>query len=188
MKRKFMCLLLAAVMAISCFAAFGCSPAEDETVEGGTTEDTALGTVTLTLWIPTHEDTTEEAILAVQEALYKVTQARYETAIELHAVPYDEYEAAVDARLTAIEEIKAFEEAEAERKRKEAKEAAKKAKEEGVTTAPETTAEPEETTAVEDTYVNDIGMTVLRYPEVEEDQMDLDELKALIADIEKRRK
>jgi len=60
MKRKFMCLFLALAMALSCFAFVGCSSDEDETVEGGTTDETALTTVTLTLWIPTGKNTTEE--------------------------------------------------------------------------------------------------------------------------------
>lgn len=170
MKRKFMCLLLALAMAFSCFAAVGCSSEEDETLEGTTTDEAALTTVTLTLWIPTYENTTEEAVLAVQEAMNKITKAKFETAIELHAIPYDDYEEAINARLTEIEEAIAFEEAEAERKRKEAKELAAQ----GITTAAEETTSEEETTAVEEeTYVNDIGMTVVKYPEVEENQMDI---------------
>ena len=171
MKRKLTCLILAFVMAFSCFAVVGCSSnSDDETVEGDTTDESALTTATLTLWIPTDKNTTEEAILAVQEAMNKILKAKFETAIELHAIPSDQYEAAVDARLTEIEEKIAFEEEEAERKRKEAKELAAQ----GITTAAEeeTTAE---TTAAggEETVVNDLGMTVLRYPEVEETQMDI---------------
>ena len=170
MKRKFMCLFLALAMAFSCFAIVGCSDDADETVEGGTTDESALTTVTLTLWVPTNKNTTEEAILAVQEAINKITKAKFETAIELHAIPEDKYDAAVDARLTEIEEKIAFEAAEAERKRQEAKELAAQ----GITTAVEETTAAEETAAEgEETFVNDIGMTVLKYPEVEETQMDI---------------
>ncbi|MBE6560100.1 MAG: hypothetical protein E7662_03155 [Ruminococcaceae bacterium] len=170
MKRKFMCLFLALAMALSCFAFVGCSSDEDETVEGGTTDETALTTVTLTLWIPTGKNTTEDAILAVQEAINKITKAKFETAIELHAIPENKYDEAIDARITEIEEKIAFEAAEAERKRQEAKELAAQ----GITTAVEETTAAEETTASEEeTYVNDIGMTVLKYPEVEETQMDI---------------
>lgn len=171
MKRKLLCLLLALVMAVSCFAVAGCSEEDEETIEGTTTDETALTTVTLTLWIPTDEDTTEEAILAVQDAINKITKAKFETAIELHAIPSDEYEAAVEARFVEIDEVIAFEKAEAARKKQEALEMAAQ----GITTAAE-----EETTAADDaavdgeeTYVNDIGMTVVRYPEVETNQMDI---------------
>jgi len=171
MKNKLLCLFLAIVMLISCLAVAGCSSkTDDETVDGSTTDESALTTATLTLWIPTDKSTTEDAILAVQEAMNKILKVKYETAIELHAIPSDKYEAAIDARLTEIEEKIAFEEAEAERRKQEAKALAAQ----GITTAAEeTTSEAETTNAAEETYVNDLGMTVIRYPEVEEDQMDI---------------
>ena len=91
MKRKLVCLLLAFATVFSCFAFAGCSKgAGDKTVDGTTTDTASLTTVTLTLWLPTDEDTTEEAVLAVQEAINKITKSRFETAIELHAIPRDE--------------------------------------------------------------------------------------------------
>lgn len=170
MKRKLVCLLLAFATVFSCFAFAGCSKeGGDKTVDGTTTDTASLTTATLTLWIPTDEDTTDEAILAVQEAINKITKSKFETAIELHAIPRDEYAAAIDARITEIEEHIIFEEEEAKRKREEAKSLAAQ----GITTAPETTAP--ETTAPEgeDTYVNEIGMQLLKYPEVGEYQMDI---------------
>ena len=170
MKRKLVCLLLAFATVFSCFAFTGCSKeAGDKTVDGTTTDTASLTTVTLTLWLPTDEDTTEEAILAVQEAINKITKSKFETAIELHAIPRDQYAEAIDVRITEIEEHIIFEEEEAKRKREEAKSLAAQ----GITTAPETTAP--ETTAPEgeDTYVNDIGMQILKYPEVGEYQMDI---------------
>ena len=170
MKRKLVCLLLAFATVFSCFAFAGCTKKSgDTTVEGTTTDSASLSTVTLTLWVPTDEDTTEEALLAVEEAINKITKAKFETAIELHAIPSDEYDAAVDARIKEIEDHIAFEEEEAARKRKEAASLAAL----GQTMPPETTAP--ETTAPEgeDTYINDIGMQILKYPEVGEYQMDI---------------
>lgn len=170
MKRKLVCLLLAFATVFSCFAFAGCNKKSgDTTVEGTTTDSASLSTVTLTLWVPTDKDTTEEALLAVEEAINKITKAKFETAIELHAIPSDEYDAAIDARIKEIEDHIAFEEEEAARKRKEAASLAAL----GQTMPPETTAP--ETTAPEgdDTYVNDIGMQILKYPEVGEYQMDI---------------
>ena len=165
MKNKLLCLLLAMAMLVSCFAFAGCSDDKDETVEGDAT-GTAATTATLTLWIPTDEDTTEEAILAVQEAINKITKPKFDTAIELHAIPSDEYEAAIEARITEIEEAKILEEEEAKRKKEEPKQNAAQ--------AGKTTTAADETMPVEDeTYVNDIGMTVVKYPEVEPNQMDI---------------
>ena len=146
MKRKLVCLLLAFATVFSCFAFAGCTKESgDTTVEGTTTDSASLSTVTLTLWVPTDEDTTEEALLAVEEAINKITKAKFETAIELHAIPSDEYDAAVDARIKEIEDHIAFEEEEAARKRKEAASLAAL----GQTMPPETTAP--ETTAPETT-------------------------------------
>jgi len=168
MKRKLMCLFLAFVMVFASLAAAGCSASDDEMVEGGTTDESALTTVTLTLWLPTNRNTSEAAILAVQEELNKILNAKFETAIELHAIPYDEYDEAIDARLTEIEEKIAQQEAEEEERRQKAKEMAAN----GITTAEETTGDAE-TSEGEETFVNDLGMTMLKYPEVEDTQMDI---------------
>ncbi len=160
MKNKLMCLLLAVIMVLSCFAVVGCSDEGDETVEGeGTTQTTVTSTATLTLWLPTDENTTEEAILAVQDAMNKLLKPKFSTAIELHAVPSDEYEAAIDARFTEIEE--GLKNGSASDKKQNAQQLATQsgADETGV--------------VVEETYVNDIGMTVLKYPEVGANQMDI---------------
>ena len=88
----------------SCFAFAGCSDQSgDKTVESTETDGSSLSTVTLTLWVPTDEDTTEEAILAGEEAINKITKAKFESAIELHATPSDKYDAAIEARITEIE-------------------------------------------------------------------------------------
>ncbi len=166
MKNRLACLFLALVMTLSCFVFAACSSkTEEEALEGSEQDSTKLTTATLTLWIPTDKSTTEEALLAVQDAINKITKAKFETAIELHAIPSAQYETARDAKLTEIEEQIAFEEAEAARKREEAKLAAQQ----GITTE-ETT---EETTVPEDDeiFVNDA--VDLEYPPVEDTQMDI---------------
>lgn len=156
MKNKLMCLLLALAMLLSCFAVVGCSDDKDDTVEGDASAGTDLSTATLTLWLPTDEDTTEEAILAVQEEMNKILKSKFNTAIELHAIPSDEYEAAIDARLTEIEEG-----------------IANKAEDTQQSAAVGTTAAADTSSAEDETYVNDIGMTVVKYPEVGANQMDI---------------
>ncbi len=167
MKNRLACLFLALVMLLSCFAFAACSSKTDEeALEGSETDTSALTTATLTLWIPTDKSTTEEAILEVQEAINKITKAKFETAIELHAIPSAQYETARDAKLTEIEEQIAFEEAEAARKREEAKLAAQGLLETEETTE-ETTVPPED----DEIFVNDAAD--LEYPPVEETQMDI---------------
>ena len=122
--------------------------------------------MTLTLWAPTSEKTTDAAIAAVQDAVNEITQGKFDTSIELHLIPQDEYQAAIDARMEEIAKLKEEEELAAEKKREEAK-AAKEASEETETTE-------EDTTPTEDeTYVNELGISVVKYPEVEPQQMDI---------------
>ncbi len=171
MKRSLLCLLLAALMVFTCFAFAGCSEDKEEEKDPSKVDDSAM---TLTLWLPTDENTTEEAILAVQEAINKITKANYDTAIELHAINSAEYEAAVDAR---IEEIKATIQAEKDAAKAE-KDSAKQttADSDGSDAADTTVAvteAPETTGAEDETYVNDKGMTVVKYPEVGAKQMDI---------------
>ncbi len=172
MNKKLSSLFLAMMMVLSMMAGCSSSSGEDETVEASAdTEEASRISMTLTLWIPTSEDTTEEAILATQDAINSLTQSKYDTAIELHAIPEDEYQDAIDARM---EEIAAKKEEEALAE-EAAREAAKALKEQGGDAAAEETEEESEseTEGDEETYVNDLGITVVKYPEVEETQMDI---------------
>lgn len=169
MKKKLLSLLLAGLM-LSSGLLTGCSSKTDgdETVEAtADTEKSSRVSMTLTLWAPTSDKTTEEAISAVQDAVNEITQAKFDTSIELHLIPQDEYQAAIDARMEEIAKLKEEEELAAEKKREEAK-AAKEADK----TETETETESEESEE-DETYVNELGITLVKYPEVEPQQMDI---------------
>ena len=170
MNKKLLSLFLAIMMVLSMLAGCSSQSEGDETVEASAdTEESSRISMTLTLWIPTSEDTTEEAVLAAQDYINSLTQTKFDTAIELHAIPEDEYQEAIDARM---EEIAAKKEEEALAE-EAAREAAKALKEQDG--EEETVAEGEESESEEDeeTYVNDLGITVVKYPEVEDTQMDI---------------
>ncbi len=170
MNKKLLSLFLAILMVLSMLAGCSSNADGDETVEASAdTEETSRISMTLTLWIPTSDDTTEEAILATQDAINALTQPKFDTAIELHAVPEDEYQEAIDARMAEIA-AKKEEEALAE---EAAREAAKALKEQDGEAAAEETETETETEEDEETYVNDLGITVVKYPEVEDTQMDI---------------
>ncbi|MBR4960919.1 MAG: hypothetical protein IKY52_08490, partial [Clostridia bacterium] len=170
MNKKLLSLFLAILMVMSMLAGCASGGEGDETVEASAdTEESSRISMTLTLWIPTSEDTTEEAILAVQDAINALTQPKFDTAIELHAIPEDDYQEAIDARMEEIA-LKKEEEALAEEAAREAAKALKD--QEGAaaeTVAEETEAESED----DETYVNELGITVVKYPDVEETQMDI---------------
>ena len=169
MNKKLLSLFLAIMMVLSMLAGCSSKSGEDETVEASAdTEESSRISMTLTLWIPTSENTTEEAVLAAQDYINSLTQAKFDTAIELHAIPEDEYQDAIDERMAEIA-AKKEEEALAE---EAAREAAKALKEQGGE-AEETETEETETEEDEETFVNELGITVVKYPEVEDTQMDI---------------
>ena len=62
--------------------------------------------MTISLWIPTNENTTPEAIKLVEAELNKYTTAKYDTQIELNAISEDEYEKAIEDKLISIDDEK----------------------------------------------------------------------------------
>lgn len=166
MNKKLMCLFLSTAMLLGTLAGCSSNAGEEENVEAtADTEESSRRSMTLSLWLPTDKNTTEEAIEQTEAAINRLTQAKYDTAIELHAIPRDQYQSAIDARISEIEKIIEDEEIAAEEKRKLAKENKEKVE--------ETEAETEETVSEEETYVNDLGITVIKYPDVADTQMDI---------------
>lgn len=163
MTKKLICLLLAMIMVLGMFV--GCAE-EDENIDPSTeTADTQASkrvAMTLSLWLPTDDGTTEEAKELVEEAINKITQAKYDTAIELHLIPRSEYKETIDAKIEAVKKATADKKAAEEARRKELKNKGQK-----VEDTTETEPEPEET------LVNDLGITITAYPEVADTQLDI---------------
>ncbi len=168
MNKKLISLFLAMIMVLGIFT--GCSTdATEEDVEAtADTEESARVSMTLSLWAPTEDGTTEEAIEAVEAAMNRLTQAKFDTAIELHLLPRDTYWDTVSAKLEEIRVAIEEEELAAEEKRK----ALRAAKARGETVEEETE-ETAETVVEEETVVNDLGITIIQYPEVGEKQLDI---------------
>ena len=166
--KKLISLALAAILLLGVFA--GCNRVNmDEDVEAADTEATSRIAMTLTLWLPT-DGATDEDIEAVSAAINRLTQAKYDTAIDFKLIPRAQYADAVDARLNEITTMIEEEEAAAEARRKELKEL----KAQGITVEEEPE-EEEEAVVVEEeeTIVNELGITITKYPEVGEKQFDI---------------
>lgn len=163
MKRKLLCILLSALMIASTLILSSCSTASSKDPENEEEKEKSVRTpATITIWVPTDKNTTSEAISLVQAELNKITQNTYSTAIELHAIPSDQYEEKLNARMEEISEIKKQTDAEKKARRKAEREARKN----GETLAPVTTTAVEEVAPT----VNEYGMT---FPSVSSTQLDL---------------
>lgn len=165
MKKRLFCLLLCLLMVLPAVLMTGC--ADDEEITAAI-EGTSIKALTLTLYSITNENTTEEAIAAVQDAINEITEREFNTHIILRLFPEKEYSKLIMEKISAIEEQLRKEEAE-EAARKVAQKAAKAA---GVTT-PAATTEESTTDETEETQLNEYGLPVTVYPEEDGDQLDI---------------
>ncbi len=146
MYKKILALILAMLMVAGML--ISCSGEEEEDDEAA--DSSTRVSMTLSLWLPTDEETTDEAIALVEDAINDITKAKFDTAIELHAIPRDEYQAAIDARMAEIEE--------------------KVSAEDDYYSDDE---DESQTEVEEETIVNELGISVTKYPEVGDKQMDI---------------
>ena len=123
MKRRITCLLLCFVMVFSAFGLIACSGSDKEEKDSDSFTRTPM---TLSLWVPTYEGTTQDSISQVEAALNKITKAQYNTAIELHLIQSDKYEEQVDAKLAEINDILTKTEAEKKAQKQAEREARKR--------------------------------------------------------------
>lgn len=112
MTRKIISLMLALVLLCS-FAMTGCSKDgnEDNRNASADIEENPRLPLRLSLWLPTDESTTDEARALVSAEINKLTIAKYNTAIDLHLVPRDEYQETMDAKIEEVAIARAAKEA-----------------------------------------------------------------------------
>lgn len=150
MKRRLVCLLLALFMMLPMIAMTACGG--DEEANADDMEEEERNYVTIDLWLPYYEGTTEESIQLVQDALNEICEDKYSTHLVLHFVESDEYELAIQDRFVEMQEAQ-------ERLENESK-------------VEDTEAEGAETEAVE-TETDEYGVPTIVYPAVGETQMDI---------------
>ena len=172
MNKKLTSLLLAALLTAGSLV--GCSSkAEEEDVATADTEQSVRVSMTLTLALPTKSGTTDEAAQKVEAAINRLTQAKFDTAIDLRLIPENEYQAYIDDTLSSINTKILEEESAAESRRKEIK----ALKAQGVDVSGMDTGDDEETTETveteEETIVNDLDISIKQYPEVGDTQFDI---------------
>ncbi len=169
MKRRILSLLLCIVMVLTSVFAASCGTAktgDGASTETGEQSSIERSSMTLTLWMPVEEGTTEEALELVEEAINKITQTKFDTAIKLYGIPTDDYEDAVQTQMADIKERIDNADKLAIERRKAEREAAKK----GETLGPEWYTDADE--EIENPY-DLIVDSAAGYPHVENNQMDI---------------
>ena len=158
MKKKITCLFLALMMILPLIGMSACSPDSGEISES----DKERSSMTVDLWLPCYDGTTEDSIALVQQALNEICENKYSTHLVLHFVPSNEYETAVLNRFDEIEEEKVRQELESIAKRNQTDDGGKSEEKKSA-----------DTEAAIVTETDEYGLPVVVYPEVRADQMDL---------------
>lgn len=160
MNKRIICLLLSAIMLLS-VALTGCSKKTDDEAMENVTEKASERTMTLTMYLMSESEVSEEQASKIEEAVNKITKSKFKTRLILKYFTEEEYtEALEDAfRKTADE--------------KAAKKAAEKALKEAIKRGEATSAVTTTGTTAEETIINELGVTELKYPTVSENQVDI---------------
>ncbi|MDD6798870.1 MAG: hypothetical protein PUE85_00400 [Firmicutes bacterium] len=161
MKKKWLSLILAALMMLSVFLT-GCQ--EEETSKEIDTDERTRP-MTITLYGMTNKSTTPEAIELVQDAMNIYTEGQFNTHIILRLYPEEDYFETILKKLEEIEKRIEREEEEA----KEARRIARELKKQGITTEEETTIGETEA----ETYYDRYGIKKTVYPEEKGEQLDI---------------
>lgn len=154
MRRKLICLMLCLV-ALMTLAFTGCSGEAEETGEEDK-QQSARTPVTVNMWLVSENEVDAETEAAVEAAFNSLTQSKFTTKVDLIFLTADEYFNVLDENLTAAAQYKL---------------------DNSAISLPIIGVGSEETTEVVETTVetvtNELGQHLLKYPDVEEGQMDI---------------
>ena len=161
MKKSLLALLMALIMCLSVLV--GCASDKDDEADVMNT-DSETKPITITLYAPTKNTTTQKEIEVVQEAFNSITQAKFNTNVVLKLIPEDEYENVIQSTIDSIHNQQEEEEA-AEQSRLDAE---REAMLRGETLA------SNETEASADKQTNSsVDNPEIKYPAVKKNQLDI---------------
>ena len=161
MNKRLLCLLLCLIMLMS-VAFAGCAKKTDEESTEEITEQASKSTVTLSLYLMSEEEISDEQAQKIEDAANRITKSKFKAKLDIRYFTEEQYnEALEDAFKKTKNEIAA---------KKAAEQALKEAIKNGkATKAPETSAEVTE----EETVITEFGTTELKYPSITDHQIDI---------------
>ncbi len=183
MKKRLICLTMSILMLLACVLT-GCS-GTDKTDEGeeSTVDNSAK---TITMWVVTSDETTEEAKKLVNEEFTKITKSKFKTNVVIKFCTEDEYYEKLEGAINASQ-AKILLEEEASKALRQYLRAHKGEKSVDELTKDfyienpqyaefqEVEEEEDEDAPVteEETVVNEFGITEIKYPDEKENQVDI---------------
>ena len=185
MNKKLVCLTLSILMLLAC-AFTSCSVqqgATDEEGEGEAAVDNSAKTIVM--WVITEDETTDEAEKRVNEAFTKITKAKFKTNVVIRYCTEDEYYDKLETAITTAQKDIEMREFVAKELRKYKKEHKGEKDESELTKdffseypeyapyAEEEEADEEEVQTEDETFVNDLGIKEIKYPDPKPNQVDI---------------
>ena len=184
MNKKLVCLTLSILMLLTCVFA-SCSPKTSTEEDGETVDNSAK---TITMWVVTEDETTDEAKEAVNEAFAKITKAKFKTNVVIQFCTEDEYYEKLEGAIKAAQDLIELEARCAKELRQYIKAHKGEGKDNATLTAEFYAAHPEyqqfqkaeeeeededAPETEEETVVNEFGITEIKYPDPKENQVDI---------------
>ncbi len=148
MKKRLFCLFLCLLMVFS-LVLTGCSNKTDEDAESDISSAASEAAISLTMWVVSDEKIPDDRVAKVNEAINAITKSKFKTQLVVNYLTKDEYSTVL------AETIKKYEDG---RKGQ-------------VTEETETTKKDEMIT--DETMTNELGMSVIKYPELLQNQVDI---------------
>jgi len=155
MKKRLICLLLCLVMVLS-MVLTSCSDKSEEEAKDDISDAASETAMTLSMWVVCEEEVSADNAAAVTKAINAITNSKFKTQLAINFLTEDVYREKLE------EAIIAFEASDFNQNRDE---------EEEVETEEGETGEQE--TVTDETVTNDLGMTVIKYPELLANQVDI---------------
>ncbi len=150
MKKRLICLFLCLAMVLVPVLA-SCSNKDLDDATNAITDNASASAVTLSMWLVTESEVSDEVAVAISEAVNAITRSKFKTSLVMNFLTSDEYATRVTETIAAYE-------------------AANGTKVEKETTA----ASGEQTEApTDETETNEWGMTTIKYPSLLENQVDI---------------
>ena len=161
MNKRLLCLLLSLIMLMSVVLT-GCSNTTDDEAMANVTDEASKSTVTLTMYLMSDGEVSEEQAQKIEDAASKITKSKFKAKLELRYFTEEQYTTALEVAFKKTEDEIAA--------KKAAEQALKEAIKKGeATAAPETEAVSSE----EETIITEYGTTELKYPPVSAHQIDI---------------
>ncbi|MBR6781735.1 MAG: hypothetical protein IKM33_00865 [Clostridia bacterium] len=184
MNKRLVCLTLSILMLLTCVFA-SCSPKTTDSDSADETVDNSAKTITM--WVVTNDETTDEAKKAVNDAFAKITKAKFKTNVVIRFCTEDEYYSKLEAAIEANQYEIELEAQCAKDLRRYINSHKGEGKDKATLTAEFYAAHPEyqkfqkqenedEENAVEteeETQINEFGITEIKYPDADANQVDI---------------